>query len=128
MKKLFLIQKPGTMRMQLARVARNGAVKIGEASKTAIARALTNGKQVTYDPERNRYATQASPKAELCGAGCITKARMLRGQAMRTMSLTRNKNVIATYQTYIASLDAVIATLTADQTRAIVFPSAPWEG
>ena len=52
---------------------------------------------------------------------------MLRGQAVRTNSLTRNKTINTAYQTYITALDTLINNLQQQPTIEWVFPTPPWE-
>ena len=111
--------------MQLSSTAPNGELKVTDETKAKIKTALASGKRIVQEGEKYRIVSPAPDK--LCATGCITKARMLRGQAVRTNSLTRNKTINTAYQTYIAALDTLINNLEKQPTTEWVFPAPPWE-
>ena len=122
---MYLVLIPGTKRVQLSSTAPNGELKVTDETKARIKTALASGKRIVQEGEKYRIVSPSPDRP--CATGCITKARMLRGQAVRTNSLTRNKTINTTYQTYITALDTLINNLQQQPTTEWVFPTPPWE-
>ena len=122
---MYLVLIPGTKRVQLSSTAPNRELKVTDGVKTRIKTALASGKRIAQEGEKFKVIPSTPDK--LCATGCIIKARMLRGQAVRTNSLTRNKSINTAYQTYIAALDTLINNLEKQPTTEWVFPTPPWE-
>ena len=122
---MYLVLIPGTKRVQLSSTAPNGELRVTDEVKARIKTALASGKRIIQ--EGKKYKIIPPSPSKLCSTGCIIKARMLRGQAVRTNSLTRDKTINQEYQTYIAALDTLINNLEKQPTTEWVFPAPPWE-